>query len=129
MKKLALVLSLAFLLTGCSGSEKNARDAIAASKGAIETAQTKYVDSCKTDPTQQPCVVINKAVDSYNLAIESLRLYCSGTPAAGTQPFVLSADGTSGGGPCVIDKSVQPKLDAAVASLNSILADVKGLTQ
>lgn len=128
MKKILLLLPLIFLL-GCSGSEKNARDAIAASKGAINTAQAKYHDSCVADSTQHSCIVINKGIDAYNSTINALRLYCSGTPKEGDQPFMLSADGSSGGGPCVVDKSVQPKLDGAVASLNQILGDVKGLAQ
>lgn len=120
MKKFILLPLV--LLLGCSGAEKNARDAIAASKGAIETAQNKYMETCKADATQQPCVIVNKAVAAQNTAINALELYCSGTAPTGGQDF-------QHGGVCHADKSLQPKLDAAVADLNQIIASVKGIIQ
>ena len=122
MKKLLLLLvPMAFLL-GCSGPEKNARDAIAASKGAIETAQTKYMDQCKADATLQPCTLINRAVAAQNTAINALELYCSGGSVGGAPTF-------QNGGTCHADKTVQPKLDAAVSDLNQIIASIKGIVQ
>lgn len=122
MKKLLLLLiPMAFLL-GCSGPEKNARDAIAASKGAIETAQAKYVDQCKADATQRPCTLINQAVSAQNATITALELYCSGSAPAGGQDF-------QHGGVCHADKALQPKLDAAVGSLNQLIGEIKGILQ
>lgn len=111
------LLAVMFAFSGCDKAASNARDAIAASKGVIQTAQTQYLDQCKADPSANPCSLINRGVAAQNTAINALELYCTGQA---TPSF-------DQGGTCHPDKSLEPKLTAAITDLNSIIASLKGV--
>lgn len=117
MKKLlALTFTalLCFGLTGCPPIQESARDGIAASVGAIFVVQQKHKDSCQADPSQEKCILINKAVDASNLALDALNLYCSGSEYLA-------------GGPCQPNKEIEPRLREALKNLERIMKEVKGL--
>lgn len=116
MKKLLLLLPLVILL-GCQPIQNTARDGIAAAKGVLQTAQTKYMAQCTANPQDAPCVIIHKGVAAQNVAIDALEAYCEG----GATPAFKD------GGPCVANKAVEPKLRASLDNLNQIIPDVKGL--
>lgn len=111
-----LLAAMAFSFYGCQKPEQTARDAIAAAKGVVETAQIKYLDACQADPDLGPCVTVNKAVAAQNLAIDALNQYCSG-------PGYLT------GGVCNPQPDLQSHLEAALASLDQTIKDVEALIQ
>jgi len=119
MRRVCYILPLLLILAGCAPLQDTARDAIAASKGVLESAQLQHRDSCIADPHQKTCVIIHDGVAAENSAIDALELYCSNS---GAQSFQT-------GGPCIVDKSAAPKLEAALANLNQIISDVKGLVK
>lgn len=97
-----------------------ARDTIATSFGYLTWAQSNYKASCTANPAQTPCVLINKAIPVNNLAIDALEFYCSGVAPAGQASF-------ASGGPCVPVASGLAALNAALANLGPIVADLKAL--
>ena len=115
----AMFAVLALLLAGCP-SEKNFRDGIAAFHGFLIQAQDHHETECRAAPTKTLCVSINKAGDALNIARAALKVYCSGTPKAGDQPFLQ-------GGPCVVDKSAEPRMQAAFSELQKLLPVIKDL--
>lgn len=120
--KLYSLLALSILIlftTGCP-TQNDARDAIAVAHGWIVQAQTQWGDSCRLDPTQVKCTTTNRLIAAQHVAADALEIYCSGTPAAGEQPYAV-------GGTCVPVKSAQNALVAAVGNMNVFTDDVKSL--
>lgn len=117
MKKSLLLLPIILLLVSCTPYEQTVRNSIAASQGVLKTAQLKYHDTCVVNPTQTPCVVINKAIDVQHVVKDALYIYCG---------FVPTDDPTK---VCVPVKSALPALQSAIANLNQATADLKGLLQ
>ena len=116
------LLAIVLLLAGCGeGFYKYARDGIAASKGAIGAAQAEYMEKCTADPSLQPCITINKAIDAQNLAVDALNLYCSGPQ------WDLP------GGECDPPSSketrahLESRVRAALNAMSGIIAEVEGL--
>lgn len=119
--RLPLLVILILSFAGCDTAAQNARDAIAASKGAITSAQAKYADVCRipANAASLPqCVAVTKAIAAQHVAISSLRIYC------GYQPG--DADETKCKAP---DKTVLPTLQSAVANLNDLTNALGALLQ
>lgn len=121
--KLYRLLPLALvLLTGCD-TGKAARDAIATDYGWIVTAQTQQRASCMVAPAQPKCQLINQAIGLHNTAIDALNIYCSGVQTQiGLQSY-------QAGGPCAPDKSLEPRLRAAITNLDTIVKDIKQIVR
>lgn len=119
MRKLLMVAVVALLgfTAACHTFEANARDTIAAANGAIVQAEVQYSITCTSNPNQTVCVDINKAVAAQNAAITALETYCGFTSAS-------KAEDT-----CKPVKSFQPALTAALANLNQIVTELKGVTK
>lgn len=119
MNKLLLIPSLLILLlvTGCD-TAKTARDTIATDYGFIVTVQAQNLDSCRADSTQSKCQLINRAIAIHNSAITALNLYCEGTPVEGDAFY-------SDGGACSPVAGTESRLRAAIAELDTIVADIK----
>lgn len=115
MKRVGVLFLLFASMLGCQPTEQSVRDGIAASKGAIETAQSKYHDACVRDATQAPCVAVTKAIAAQHVAIDALKIYCQFGPA--TDPTTK----------CQPVKAALPGLQSAVANMNATTADLKGL--
>ena len=113
---LSLLLPVVFL-AGCQPPEQSARDVIAASKGAIQTAQTKYHDACVKDANGAPCVAVTKAIGAQHVAIDALNIYCQFSPQA--DPATK----------CQPVKGALPALQSALVNLNAVTSDLKGLLQ
>jgi len=113
------MLALLLATVACAPVQDVARDGIAASKGALVTAQSKYRDQCTANPAMKPCRIIHEGVAAQHLAVEALDLYCQGVAT----PSFLD------GGKCSPDKSVEPRLKAALQNLDVMIRDVKGLIQ
>ena len=114
---LVAVVFLSISLAACDPPQNVARDALAANHAVLVTIQNKYHESCSQNPAMKNCRIIHEAVAAQNLAIDALELYCQGL----TTPYFMD------GGPCSPDKSAEPKLRAALKSLDVIMRDVKGL--
>lgn len=119
MNKFKLLLAFPLLiLVACTPIEKNARDTSAALKGAIESAQTKYLTSCTVDKTQAPCIAINKSVAGQNALITSIQAYCS--YSVNTPPADPNAK-------CVPVASAKAGLETAVANATQFISELKGV--
>ena len=117
-KILALFLSLVICIPqfGCGETyAKQARDIIATSNALLMTAQAQYKASCIANPAQSICVAINSAGAAQNLALDGLSLYCGFTAS--------SPAGTV----CTPVSSALSALQAAIANLNTITADLRTL--
>ena len=119
------VLVLAAAAAGCQPIEVTARDTIAGAAGFLHNdqgtgVQDKYKASCQANSHQEVCVAINRLIDAQHLLGDALKVYCAGPEF-------------DSGGKCnpPRDKAVKgqaaAKLQAAVAQLNSLVNDVKGL--
>ncbi len=108
--KTLFLAAVSLCLVGCNQPLQDvARDSIAGANGILVQAQAKYKTQCEADKSQTPCLLIHDGISANNLAIDSLKLYCNNAS------------------PCQVDKAVEPKLKAALQSLNVIMGDVKGL--
>lgn len=116
MKRIAIAFLCLFMI-GCSPVENQARDSAAAIKGAIESAQAKYVDACKSDPRQQVCFLINKAVSAQNALITATEGYCGWSQSA--PPADMNAK-------CVPVKSAEGALKSAILNANNFTKQLKG---
>lgn len=112
--KLSVLLLPVLLLAGCGDFPKQARDVIAGAKGFIEKAQANHLQQCQAAPATTICVDINKAVAAQNSAIDALNVYCSGND-------------WEQGGECKPNKDFEAKARTAVANLDRIIADLKGV--
>lgn len=123
MMKLSLVLVFVLVTLACPHQplEQAARDGIAQAKGMLDDAKGRHPECQVADnAASKVCKVLKTATSAKDTLIDALSLYCAGTPATGDKSF-------DDGGPCVPDKSVEPKLNSALHSLDQIMADVKGL--
>jgi hypothetical protein len=114
------LLPLLLVISGCPLTPEKARDGIATAYGFVSDLQQKYLVTCQANPAQNACVQINRGVALQRLASTALNDYCSGTPLAGNAPYLQ-------GGPCSAQPGLQPRLQAALTDLNSIIADLKKL--
>ena len=134
MKRLAIPLLAAALLFGAVGCatkttttttpaapasvQSSARDAAAALNGLLTSAQAKYTASCKANPKQKPCTVINDGVKAQNLLITSLETYCGWS--ATTAPSNLN-------GVCIPVSSAEAGLVAATSNVQTLITELGGL--
>lgn len=111
----ALILSLAGFT--CSGQQvaTKARNTLAASQGAIQSAQSQFSVTCKAQPAQAPCVTITKAVAAQNVAVTTMEIYCGWLP------------GTDPASKCAPVQSEQAALESALANLGVILPEIQAL--
>lgn len=108
--------------------EQWARDALAASRGFLEAARQNHAAECAAVPPcsipgvrdkgkcERICAAIRRASHAHNAALDALSLYCAGP-------------GWSEGGACNPQPAWEPRLRAAIAELERILADLKGALQ
>ena len=124
-KAICVLAVLVLFTSGCQPIEVTARDAIAGAAGFLHNdqgtgVQDKYKASCLANPHQEVCAAINRLIDAQHLLGDALKVYCAGSEF-------------DSGGKCnpPSDKAVKgqaaAKLQAAVAQLNSLINDVKGL--
>lgn len=120
MNKLFILLPLLLMTVACQPPQNSARDTIAAAKGYLDSARSHHPECNTTSPNgTHACQIIGKGTQAKDVAIDALEIYCSNTSTTGVN--------FQDGGPCVADKAYEPKLKAALASLNQIISDVKGL--
>jgi hypothetical protein len=119
--KLVGLAVLLFALVACPQQpiEQTARDGIATAKGMLDDAKSRHPE-CQTDAVSKVCKILKTATSAKDTLIDALSLYCAGAPDPGAKSF-------DEGGPCKPDKSVGPRLSAAMKSLDQIMADAKGL--
>jgi hypothetical protein len=111
-----LVLCLVPML-GCSPLENQARDAAAALSGSIVAAQSRYQASCKANPSQQICQVINRGVSGEDALITAVETYCGWTPMLAPPDPAAK---------CVPVKSAEAALRAAIANAATLTLQIKG---
>jgi hypothetical protein len=100
-----------------------ARDAVAAASGFIAAAQKNHGQECRAGcdwPTVKNkkkcagiCNSINRAVHAHNAAIDALNIYCAGP-------------GWAEGAACDPQAGAEAKLLEAIATLNQVVANLKG---
>lgn len=122
MRLRLLALPLMFLLLislGCNETaDQIARDTIATGNGLITAGQAQYLDSCKANPTQGVCIMINHGVDLLNIAITSLETYCG---------FSMSPTPPAADAKCVPVPNAKAGLNVAIANLNQIISELTPL--
>ena len=101
-------------------SDQLARDTIATGNGLITAAQAQYLTSCKANPSQGVCVMINHGVDLLNIAITSLETYCS---------FTLSPTPPAADTKCTPIPNATAGLNVAIANLNQIISELTPLVK
>lgn len=118
MKRLAWLLPL-LLLLGCPpNKDQSARDAAAALKGLISSAQTEYQSSCSANPQQTTCQTINRGISAQNALITATELYC-GWATSGPPPDQSA--------PCTPVPDRKAALDSAVNNANQLINELKGI--
>lgn len=119
MKRLVpLIVVLCLITTACPKPESNARDASAALKGLIESAQSQYMTSCVADAKQPVCEAINRAVSGQNALITAIEVYCSWSQAS--PPSDLNAT-------CVPVKGATQALQSATSNANLLINELKAI--
>lgn len=120
MKRLTILIVLimgVLPMVGCSPLESQARNAAAALSGSIVAAQGKYQASCTTNPAQEICELINRAVSGENALITAIETYC------GWGVTLVPPDPTT---TCVPVKSTEAALRAAIANAATLTSQIKG---
>lgn len=120
---MAILLAGTLALTACQPIEMTARDAIVVSGGFLNKAienhdaecQAFFKDSVDLGKSAYVCPAIVKGVAMRNLTIDALNIYCA------------SPEYDAGTGPCVPNRALRPKLEAALRDLESIVAELKAL--
>lgn len=97
------------------------RDTSAALEGAIDAAQSQYLTTCKANPQQTPCTVINQAVAGQNALVTALEAYCGWS--------ITSPPATPATTPCAPVSSAQAGLNAAISNANLFITELKGVIQ
>lgn len=116
-----LLLLLLLIPIACNETpDQLARDSIAAANGLLTAAQAQYVNSCKPNPTQGVCVLINHGVDALNIAITSLETYCG---------FSLSPTPPAADTKCAPVANARAGLNVAIANLNQIISEISPLVK
>lgn len=121
--RLLPLVSLLLLLIPIACNEtpdQLARDSIATANGLLTAAQAQYLDTCKANPTQGPCVLIHNGVDLLNVAITSLETYCG---------FTLSPTAPAADTKCAPIANARAGLNVAIANLNQIISEVSPLVK
>jgi hypothetical protein len=116
MKRIAIEVFLAvslFGLAGCTSWEKATYQTLAATQATINQAQVDYNDKVIA-PTQTAHDVITKAAQAQNVAVASMVSYEEAKAAGGTQANL---------------QALQTDVTVAIASLPTLITDVKALYQ
>ena len=116
----ALALGLTLVTVGCTPVEQNARNAAAALQGSLVAAQAQYGATCKANPTQAVCQLVNRAVSGQNALITASETYCGWSAVAPPQ------DQTT---PCVPVKSAEAALIVATANATELVLEIKGVVK
>lgn len=99
--------------------EQTARDTVATAKGYLDSAKSHHPECAAPADASTPqsvnCQVIAKGVAAKDSVIDALNVYCA------------SPDYSNNGGPCVPNKDLQSKLQAALDDLNRTITDVKAI--
>jgi uncharacterized protein YceK len=117
MRKLLITLAACIMLTGCSPIEQQARNTAAALQGTIIAAQAQYQTSCKANPAQTVCGIIDKGVAGENALITAIETYCSWSP---------TAPPTNPNATCTPVASAEAGLNAAIANAATLTLQIKG---
>lgn len=118
MSKLLGTVALLCVLTACSPVEQNARNTAAALQGAIVAAQASQQTSCSTNPQQEACVVITKAVNGQAALITSIEAYCG---------WSVTNPPSDPNATCTPVKSAQPALTSAIANATTFITELKNV--
>jgi hypothetical protein len=116
-RRILVALVVPLLLLGCNFAS-GARDTIATSYGYLTWAQSEYTTSCRANTSAPTCTLITRAIGLHNAGVDALNGYCNGLPKAGDQPW-------TNGGPCAPVKGMQGALQAALANLGPVIADLR----
>lgn len=116
MKSLSLTLILActLALTGCQPIEKTARDSVAAAKGYLDSAKAHHPECATNGGHGANCDIIARGVGAKDAVIDAVQVYCA-------------SSSYDSGSPCSPNKDAEPKLKAALQSLDQIMTDVRKL--
>lgn len=113
-----VALSLLLIEAKCSKVQNDARDAAAALKGLITSAQSEYQATCQSNPAQAVCQTINRGVAGQNALITSVQAYCG---------WSASVPPDNPNAPCVPVKGTESALSAAVVNANELITELKGI--
>jgi hypothetical protein len=110
-------MCMAFNAFTCKSTpDQAARDVISSSNGVLVQAQAEYVATCKPNPSQRLCVLINQAGFAQNASITALETYC------GFQLTPILPDPST---VCVPQKNAQAALLTTVTNLKQLTGEIQ----
>lgn len=127
MKRALPILAIVALLAGCTPLERQAYEAVVASKAFLDSVKAKHPecaihvsgDVATAPPTSTVCVDLVRATAAKDVLIDSVELYCAGPDFNSGGKCNPPAKGT----PAAVQATA--KIQAALASYNQVAADLK----
>ena len=109
-----LALAVMFACPPPQPLEQTARDTAATAKGYLDSAKIQNPECVANPPAASTqCQIINRGVGIKDALLDAINIYCA------------SDAYTNNAGPCVPDKTLEPKLQQALNNLNQSITDVK----
>jgi hypothetical protein len=120
MKRFLPILAVIALLAGCTPLERQAYEAVVASKAFLDSAKAKHPE-CMTGATSTVCVDLSKATAAKDTLIDAVEVYCAGPNFNSGGQCNPTAKGT----PAAVQATA--KVQAALAAYNQTAGDLKGV--
>lgn len=120
MKRFLPILAMVALLAGCTPLERQAYEAVVASKAFLDSAKSKHPE-CATGGSTAVCTDLAKATAAKDTLIDAVEVYCAGPDFNAGNACNPPAKGT----PAAVQATA--KVQAALAAYNQTAADLKGV--
>lgn len=120
MKRVLPLLAIAALLVGCTPLERQAYEAVVASKAFLDSVKAKHPE-CASGTATAVCTDLSKATAAKDTLIDAVEIYCAGPDFNSGGQCNPPAKGT----PAAIQATA--KVQAALAAYNQTAADLKGV--
>lgn len=129
MKRALPILAIVALLAGCTPLERQAYEAVVASKAFLDSAKLKHPecaiavagDKATAPPTTMVCVDLARATAAKDTLIDAVGIYCAGPNFNSGGKCDPPAKGT----PAAVQATA--KVQAALAAYNQTAGDLKGV--
>ena len=121
MKRIALLLSLAVVISGCTPLERQAYNTVVAAKAFIASMKSQHPECSSSASTL--CTDLTKATAAKDALIDAAEVYCGGANFDNGSTCQPPNKGTSA------SQQAADKLKAAMAQFNQAQADLKGVVK
>jgi hypothetical protein len=120
VKRLIPAILLAALLVACTPLERQAYEAVVASKAFLDSVKAKHPE-CGTGATSTLCTDLSKATAAKDSLIDAVEVYCAGPDFNAGNACNPPKKGT----PAAVQATA--KVQAALAAYNQTASDLKGV--